>query len=128
MRAEDRIRVLHMVEASQAALRFMEGRQRGDLQTDQMLLFAVLRAIEVIGEAASRVSEDVRVVNASVPWKAIVGMRNRLIHAYFDVDTEMVWETVQVEIPEVIVKLTVLLEKSKPEGWQEADDTQTDDG
>ena len=93
-----------------------------------MLLFAVLRAIEVIGEAASRVSEDVRVVNASVPWKAIVGMRNRLIHAYFDVDTEMVWETVQVEIPEVIVKLTVLLEKSKPEGWQEADDTQTDDG
>lgn len=49
MRAEDRIRLLHMVEASQAALQFMTGRQRGDLQTDQMLLFAVLRAIEVIG-------------------------------------------------------------------------------
>ena len=111
MRAEDRIRLLHMVEASQAALRFMAGRQRGDLQTDQMLLFAVLRAIEVIGEAASKVSEDVRIVNASIPWKAIVGMRNRLIHAYFDVDTEMVWETVQVEIPEILVKLKALLEK-----------------
>ena len=111
MRAEDRIRLLHMVEASQAALRFMAGRQRGDLQTDQMLLFAVLRAIEVIGEAANKVSEDVRIGNASIPWKAIVGMRNRLIHAYFDVDTEMVWETVQVEIPEILVKLKALLEK-----------------
>ena len=111
MRAEDRIRLLHMVEASQAALQFMTGRQRGDLQTDQMLLFAVLRAIEVIGEAANKVSEDVRIGNASIPWKAIVGMRNRLIHAYFDVDTEMVWETVQVEIPEIVVKLKALLEK-----------------
>ena len=100
-----------MVEASQAALRFMEGRLRGDLQTDQMLLFAVLRAIEVIGEAANKVSEDIRAVNASIPWKAIVGMRNRLVHAYFDVDTEMVWETVQVEIPEIVVKLKALLEK-----------------
>ena len=85
MRAEDRIRLLHMVEASQAVLRFMAGRQRGDLQTDQMLLFAVLRAIEVIGEAANKVSEDVRVVDTSIPWKAIVGMRNRLIHAYFGI-------------------------------------------
>ena len=100
-----------MVEASQAALRFMEGRLRGDLQTDQMLLFAVLRAIAVIGEAASKVSEDIRAVNTSIPWKAIVGMRNRLVHAYFDVDTEMVWETVQVEIPEIVVKLKALLEK-----------------
>ena len=110
MRAEDRIRLLHMVEASQAALRFMAGRQRSDLQTDQMLLFAVLRTIEVIGEAASKVSEDVRVANVGIPWKAIVGMRNRLVHAYFDVDPEVVWETVQVEIPEILAKLTALLE------------------
>ena len=75
-----------------------------------MLLFAVLRAIEVIGEAANKVSEDIRIVNTSIPWNAIVGMRNRLIHAYFDVDTEMVWETVQVEIPEILVKLKALLE------------------
>lgn len=109
MRAEDRVRLLHMVEASQAAMRFISGRQRGDLQTDQMLLFAVLRAIEVIGEAANKVSEDIRVGNADIPWMAIVGMRNRLIHAYFDVDTDMVWETVQVEIPAVLIKLEALL-------------------
>ena len=53
MRAEDRIRLLHMVEASQTAMRFVSGRERSDLQADQMLLFAVVRAIEVLGEAAS---------------------------------------------------------------------------
>lgn len=108
MRAEDRIRLLHMVEASQAAIQFVSGRQRSDLQTDQMLLFAVIRAIEVLGEAANRVSEEVRLANTSIPWKAIVGMRNRLIHAYFDVDTDMVWETVQTEIPAVLPHLQAL--------------------
>jgi len=101
MRAEDRIRLLHMVEASQAAMRFVSGRKRSDLQTDQMLLFAVVRAIEVLGGAANKVSADVRLADTTIPWKAIVGMRNRLIHAYFDIDTDMVWETVQVEIPAV---------------------------
>jgi uncharacterized protein with HEPN domain len=72
----------------------------------------VLRAIEVIGEAANKVSEDIRLVNADIPWMAIVGMRNRLIHAYFDVDTDMVWETVQVEIPDLLTKLTGLLAQS----------------
>ena len=71
-----------------------------------------VRDIEVIGEAANKVSEDIRLVNADIPWMAIVGMRNRLIHAYFDVDTDMVWETVQVEIPDLLTKLTGLLAQS----------------
>ena len=89
-------------------MRFVSGRKRSDLQTDQMLLFAVVRAIEVLGEAANRVSEDVRLANTDIPWKAIVGMRNRLIHAYFDIDTDMVWETVRVEIPAVLPHLQAL--------------------
>ncbi|QTN28827.1 DUF86 domain-containing protein [Rhodoferax sp. AJA081-3] len=115
MHAEDRIRLLHMVEASQAALRFAAGRQRSDLQTDQMLLFAVIRAIEVLGEAANKVSEAVRAANPNIPWKAIVGMRNRLIHAYFDVNTDMVWETLQVEIPTVLADIQKLLDQSQRE-------------
>ena len=112
MHAEDRIRLLNMVEASQAAMRFVAGRQRADLQTDQMLLFAVIRAIEVLGEASNKVSEEVRAANPNIPWKAIVGMRNRLIHAYFDVDTDMVWETLQLEIPAVLIDLEMLLNRS----------------
>lgn len=73
-----------------------------------MLLFAVVRAIEVLGEAANKVSEDVRTANTDIPWKGIVGMRNRLIHAYFDIDTDMVWETVQVEIPAILPYLEAL--------------------
>ncbi len=111
MHAEDRIRLMHMVDASQTALQFVRGRKRGDLQTDQMLLFAVVRAIKVMGEAANKVSDDVRNSNTDIPWKAIVGMRNRLIHAYFDVDTDMVWQTLQVEIPAVLGRLVLLLER-----------------
>ena len=113
MHAEDRIRLLHMVEAAQAAMRFVAGRQRSELQSDQMLLFAVLHAIEVMGEAASKVAEDVRTENENIPWKAIVGMRNRLIHAYFDVDTDMVWETLQIEIPAVLTNLKAVLDQTE---------------
>ena len=56
MQAEDRSRLQHMIEATEAALRFVSGRQRIDLDNNQMLLFAVVRAIEIVGEAASRVS------------------------------------------------------------------------
>lgn len=109
MRAEDRIRLLHMTEAAQTALKFVAGRQKADLQSDQMLLFAVVRAIEILGEAANKVSEDLQSANSSIPWRAMVGMRNRLVHAYFDVDTEMVWKTLQREIPELLSALQALL-------------------
>lgn len=109
MRAEDRIRLKHMVEAGQAALKFVDGKKSSDLQTDQMLLFAVVRAIEVLGEAANKVSEDLQSANQSIPWRAIVGMRNRLVHAYFDVDTEMVWKTLQNEIPGLLRTLEAII-------------------
>lgn len=80
---EDRVRILHMIEAAGAVGRFMAGRSRADLDQDQMLLFAVVRAIEVLGEAASKISPETRAAVPSVPWGAIVGMRNRLIHGYF---------------------------------------------
>lgn len=113
MRAEDRIRLLHMVEAAQAALKFVQGKQQSDLQSDQMLLFAVVRAIEILGEAANKISEDVQTAHDSIPWRAMVGMRNRLVHAYFDVDTEMVWKTLQNEIPGLLAALQALLHKDQ---------------
>jgi uncharacterized protein with HEPN domain len=105
MRAEDRIRLLHMTEAAEAAVRFVAGRQRDELDTDQMLQFAVVRAVEVMGEAANKVSQEIRDTYPEIPWKSIVGMRNRLVHAYFDIDTEMVWQTLQTELPAVLRQL-----------------------
>lgn len=108
MRDEDRVRLQHMIEAAESAIQFVAGRERSELDTDRMLLFAVIRAIEVIGEAASKISEEIRAVNGGIPWKAIIGMRNRLIHAYFEINTETVWETVTVEIPAILPQLRAL--------------------
>ncbi len=108
MRAEDRVRVGHMVEACEAAVRFAAGRRRDDLDQDEMLLFAIVRAVEIIGEAASKVTEETRATHGEVPWKAIVGMRNRLVHAYFEIDTSIVWVAVTEEIPALLSQLRPL--------------------
>ena len=109
MRDEDRVRVRHMIEAGEAVAEFISGRQRADLDSDRMLLFAVVRAIEVLGEAASKVSEDVRRAGAPIPWNAIVGMRNRVVHAYWDIDAETVWKTATEEVPGLLPQLRSLL-------------------
>jgi uncharacterized protein with HEPN domain len=102
MAPEDRVRLQHMVDAARSAQRFLSGRQRADLDGDEMLRFAVVRAIEIIGEAASRVSHAARAELPAVPWPAVIGMRNRMVHAYFDIDHDVVWRTVQVELPALL--------------------------
>lgn len=94
-----------MIEAAEHTVRFVAGRTKADLDTDRMLQFAVVRAIEIIGEAASRMSAAARAEHPTVPWPAIIGMRNRLVHAYFDVDTDIVWVAVTQEIPALLVQL-----------------------
>jgi uncharacterized protein with HEPN domain len=82
VRVRDRATALRRVRAptAEAVASFIGGRDRPDLTTDRMLLFAVVRAIEVLGEAAARTSPETRPVSPDVPWPAIIGMRNRLIH------------------------------------------------
>jgi len=108
MRVEDQVRLRHMIDAAQSALRFVLGRERSELDTNQMLLFALVRAIEIVGEAASKISEETRAAHGAITWKAIIGMRNRLIHAYFEINTETVWETATTEIPAVLPQLQAL--------------------
>ena len=102
MRREDAIRIRHMIEAGETAQRFAHGRQKEELEQDQMLLFALVRAVEIIGEAAAKVSGETRQAVPDVPWQIIVSMRNRLIHAYFDIDPDILWATVTQEIPELL--------------------------
>jgi len=109
MPPEDRVRILQMIEATETALNFVTGRKRAELNSDQMLLFAVVRAIEVIGEAAGRVTEVTREAAADIPWSLVVSMRNRLIHAYFDVDNDVVWKTAAKELPALLPKLRALV-------------------
>ncbi len=95
----------HMLDAAAAAIEFLGGRGRNELANDRMALFAVVRAIEVIGEAAGKVTEETRTATHDIPWRAMIGMRNRLIHGYFDIDAEVVWRTVTSELPTLIPRI-----------------------
>jgi uncharacterized protein with HEPN domain len=95
----DIIRLRHMLDASLKAAEFARGHDRPDLDRDEKLALALVRLIEIIGEAAAKVSPDVQVTNAQIPWKDIVGTRNRLIHGYEDVDLDVVWQIVSVDLP-----------------------------
>ena len=89
MPPEDATRVRHMVEAADAVAQF--------------------RAVEVLGEAASKVTLETRTTTPTVPWLAIVAMRSRLVHAYFDIDTDILWRTATVEIPRLRERLATIL-------------------
>lgn len=112
MQPDDRTRLLHMVEAAEWATTFVAGRQRADLDTDRMLLFALVRAIEIVGEAARLVTAEARTAIAGVPWEAIVGMRHRIVHAYFQVDHDIVWKTAVEELPWLLSALRQALSKA----------------
>ncbi len=94
-----------MRDAASVALTFAAGKGRADLETDLMFQFAIVRALEIIGEAAARMPDATRAAHPEIPWANIIGMRNRLIHGYFDVDLDVVWNTVAQHLPPLIVVL-----------------------
>lgn len=106
MRREDSVRLEHRIDAARSAGHFVSGHARQDLDSDPMLRFALVRAIEIIGEAASRLSPEARSLMPSVPWPALVAMRDRLIHAYFDVDLDILWNTATIESPTLLALLS----------------------
>ena len=101
MSPDDLWRIGHMLDAIRAALGFVDGRSRSDLDDDQMLQFALVRAVEIVGEAASRISPEGRTCVRDVPWVDVVGMRNRLVHAYFDINRDILWKTVTTSLPDL---------------------------
>jgi len=80
---------------------FTEGMSYEEFLMDDKTKFAVVRALEVIGEASKRVSAELKGRHPEIPWKAMAGMRDKLIHAYFGVDWEVVWLTVKKELPKI---------------------------
>ncbi len=81
------------------------GRKRADLDSDRQFNLALVRLLEIVGEAANRIPEDQRASIPEVPWPQIVGLRNRLIHGYDEVDFDILWHIVRHDLPKLIKAL-----------------------
>ena len=101
-----------MVDAAEQALSFVQGRLRADLDADAMLRLALTRAVEIVGEAAAQVTDAGRAELPDVPWPQVIGMRNRLVHAYFDINGDILWDTVLIALPLLLVQLRAALAAS----------------
>ncbi|MEP6970957.1 MAG: HepT-like ribonuclease domain-containing protein [Betaproteobacteria bacterium] len=82
-------------------MQFCQGRVRADLASDPMLRFALTHALMIVGEAGSTVTQSTRDALPNIAWAAIVGMRHRLVQAYYDVDTDVLWRSVNEKPPEL---------------------------
>lgn len=109
MNANDAIRLRHMLDAARAAMRLAQGRTRRNLDEDEGLVLALTKAIEMIGEAARHVTESAQQEAPSIPWAQIIAMRHRLVHVYFDINRDVLWRTVQDDLPTLIAHLETLL-------------------
>lgn len=105
----DDVPLKEMLEMAKKAQAMVEGREREDLDTDDQLSLALQRLIEILGEAAKRVSAETRERAEDIPWKKIAGMRDRLIHQYWNVNLDIVWNTVTEELPPLVAALETLL-------------------
>jgi uncharacterized protein with HEPN domain len=116
MPKSDLVRLRHMLEAAQKARDIASGRLREDLDSDEVLRFALIHLLELIGEAATGLSDDLREREPGVPWAKIVALRNRLIHGYFDVDLDIVWDTLQTRVPPLIEAVESVIARLETEG------------
>ena len=98
----DEIRLRHMLDAAQEALSFSEGRSRSELDENRMLVLSLVKEVEIIGEAAFRTSEATQPQFPEIPWADMIGMRHRLVHAYFDINLDVLWRTLVEDIPFLI--------------------------
>ena len=107
----DRIRLQHMLDAAAKAVRLSAGHDRAELEDeDSPLADALVHLISVIGEAAGRVSSGTQSALGGIRWPEMVSMRNRLVHAYFDINLDILWATVQDYLPPLIQYLKSILE------------------
>ena len=108
-RHDPMVRVRHMLDHTREAVEMVKGKTRADLDADRQLNLALVRLVEVIGEAANRVPDDFRSRHPQVPWRQTVGMRNRMVHGYDVIDFDILWSVLQKDLPSLIEALEKIL-------------------
>ena len=108
---DDLMLVEDMLEAAEKIMRYVRNTHLDDFLTDEKTKDAVIRNFEIIGEAAARLGADFKESNKDIPWHQLKGYRNRLIHEYFGVDYEIVYDIIQNDLPSLNEQLQNLLKK-----------------
>lgn len=104
-RRDPHVTLSQMLDYAREARDLVQGKARADLDRERMLELSVLRLLEIIGEAATRLPHEIEDRHPEVPWASIIGLRNRLIHGYDDVDLDVVWGILIADLPELIGRL-----------------------
>jgi uncharacterized protein with HEPN domain len=112
MSKDDLVYARHMLDTARRARALMEGKGRADFDSDEALRLALTHLVQIVGEAARRLSTEFRKNNPQFPWRAIVGMRHKVVHDYLNVDEEVLWKTISVELPTLITQLEALLSRT----------------
>jgi uncharacterized protein with HEPN domain len=111
MHVDDQTRLRHMLDAAHEAIEMGRGQHRADLDVDRKLCLSLVHLLEIIGEAAKGVSPHFRQDHSDLPWKKITGMRDRLIHGYFDVNLDVVWQTVTEDLPDLAAQIEEIVRR-----------------
>jgi uncharacterized protein with HEPN domain len=106
---DDKIKLQHMLDHAKESVTLVRGKEKSDLQKNRLLELAATRLVEIVGEAASKISPENQAKYPSIPWSQIIGMRNRLIHGYDAVDLDVLWDTIEVDLPPLIAELGKIL-------------------
>jgi uncharacterized protein with HEPN domain len=112
MQKYDIIRLHHMLDAAKESIHFARNKTRSSLDMDRKLALALVKSIEIIGEAAANVSKEGREETPQIPWPSIISMRNRLIYAYFDINLDIVWQTINEDLPPLVIELEKVLREN----------------
>jgi uncharacterized protein with HEPN domain len=105
----DELRLRHMIDAAERVATYLEGVDQTAFFANRMLQDAIIRNLEVIGEACANLSPELTRAHASIPWQRASGIRNRLVHGYFDVDLRVVWQTAKESLPAFVQQVRALL-------------------
>ena len=104
-RHDDRVTLQQMLDHARELVELTSKRSRGDLDTDRVLYLALLQILQIVGEAAARLSAPCRESRPETPWAEIIALRNRLIHGYSNIDADILWRIITQDAPSLIVSL-----------------------
>lgn len=109
MERNDEKRLTHMLEAAKDAVGFLKDKTRDDLDRDKQLTLSLLKSLEMIGEAASKVSKECQLGCEPIPWDNVIELKQQVVHTYWDIDRDWIWNTVTNDLPPIIKALEHLV-------------------